>query len=98
MIFKVPGMKEELIKRDQNLTISKINEVEKHVIDFCEKNNLYDIKKLSEIRAVNKKGIPLCPLCLEELNAQSFFEKKKQDDAKQKIKILEKQIAAILQQ
>jgi hypothetical protein len=83
MIFKVSGMKEELIKRDQNLTISKINEVEKHVIDFCEKNNLYDIKKLSEIRAINKKGIPLCPLCLEELNAQSFFEKKKQDEGRE---------------
>ena len=83
MIFKVPRMKEELMKRDKDLTISKINNVEKHVVDFCKKNKLYDIEKLSLVRAVDKKGTPICPLCLEELEAESFFEKKKQDEGRE---------------
>ena len=75
MIFRVPKMKQELKSRIPNLSNNQISQIEKHIIKYCKSKKIYDLKKLVEIRALdNKKYIPTCPLCLEKLNAKSFFE------------------------
>ena len=84
MIFGVPKMKTELKSLTPNLTDAKIKKVEKHIIDFCKSKKLYDLKKLENIRALNKKDhLPICPLCLEKLDAKSFFEVAQQDEGRE---------------
>ena len=84
MIFRVPKMKDELKLLLPELNDKKIKDIENHIINFCKKNKLYDLNKLSKIRALNKKDlVPICPLCLEKLNAKSFFEIATQDEGRE---------------
>ena len=83
MIFRVPGMKNELKLRTPNLTDRKINNVGEHIISFCNEKNLYNLEKLTKIRALDEEGIPICPLCLEKLNAESFFKIIDQDEGRE---------------
>ena len=84
MIFRVPKMKQELKSRIPNLSNNQISQIEKHIIKYCKSKKIYDLKKLVEIRALdNKKYIPTCPLCLEKLNAKSFFETAQQDEGRE---------------
>ena len=80
MIFGVPGIEKELKARSSSLTDIKIKEVKNHIIDFCKKKKLDDLKKLEDIRALDQKDRePICPLCLKKLDAESFFLDAEQD-------------------
>jgi hypothetical protein len=84
MLFRVPGMKKYLKKLTPDINETKINEVEKHIINYCKLNKLSEFKKLVKIRALDKKNfIPICPLCLSKLDAKSFFEVAKQDEGRE---------------
>ncbi|PKE50735.1 BstXI family restriction endonuclease [Macrococcoides caseolyticum] len=50
---------------------------------YCKKFDLIDFDKLNEIRVYDKKlKVPICPLCLKELNASEFLEKANQQDGR----------------
>ena len=75
LILQVPGIKDLLVKEDNNLTLDIINKTEKHIKKYCEEKNLLDYNKLSNIGAWNvNKNYPICPLCKKKLDAEKFFE------------------------
>lgn len=43
------------------------------VIEKCEGLGLLDKDQLSRVRVLNLAGVAICPLCLQELSAQEFF-------------------------
>ena len=45
---------------------------------------ILDFEKLGEIRALDEiNHYPICPLCLDELDARSFFENAEQDEGRE---------------
>ena len=84
MIFKIKGIEKELKARNSSLTDLKIKEVKNHIIDFCKKKKLDNFEKLVEIRALDETNYePICPLCKEKLNAESFFLDAEQDEGRE---------------
>ena len=49
----------------------------------CEANELLDLKALTKARIINADGKTICPLCLEELSAQGFFNKVEQAEGRE---------------
>jgi hypothetical protein len=47
----------------------------KYSLKECNTNNLLDINRLKNSRIINNEGYTICPLCLEELSGQGFFNK-----------------------
>ena len=47
-------------------------------IDECKRRGLFDIDRLIQARIVNRNGRTICPLCLEELSGQGFFNRMEQ--------------------
>ena len=83
MILKISGIKEEIEKRDASIKRSEIDEGEKSIIEYCVKNNLYDLKRLKSVGALNEKEVPVCPLCKEIIEPSSLFETKKQVEGRE---------------
>lgn len=61
------GMKKEQIEERKN-----------HIFNLAKDRNLNNDKKLIQTRILNKSGSTVCPLCLEEVSAEGFFNKVKQ--------------------
>jgi len=63
---------EEGMTKEDAENRKKINELE------AQKLGLADNKKLKEVRILNENNCTVCPLCLEEISAEGFFNKVKQ--------------------
>ncbi|MGI8548534.1 MAG: BstXI family restriction endonuclease [Gemmatimonadaceae bacterium] len=48
----------------------------------CQQASLLDVAKLSHARIINAAGKTVCPLCLEELSAQGFFNRMEQAEGR----------------
>ena len=83
LIYKVPGMKKEL-QEQTGFSADKIFACEKHVTNYCNKNNLLNFKLLASINAWDiDKNVPICPLCKFELTAKEFFTTIDQDEGRE---------------
>lgn len=52
-------------------------------LENCKKNGLLDIDKLTKVRILNRNSRTICPLCLDELSAQGFFNRMKQAEGRE---------------
>lgn len=50
----------------------------KAIFERCEQKELLDINRLKQARVLNIQGKTVCPLCLEELSSQGFFNRMEQ--------------------
>jgi hypothetical protein len=50
----------------------------KAIFEMCEQLQIFDRLELSNSRVINSHGITICPLCLEELSGQGFFNRMEQ--------------------
>jgi len=48
------------------------------ILAQCRESGLLDTERLSKARILNARGKTMCPLCLEELSGQGFFNRMKQ--------------------
>ncbi len=48
------------------------------ILDECRQNQLLDLERITAARMLNKAGQTICPLCLETLSAQGFFNRMEQ--------------------
>jgi hypothetical protein len=49
----------------------------------CKEKGLLDVAKLADARIINADGKSVCPLCLEELSAQGFFNRMEQAEGRE---------------
>jgi hypothetical protein len=49
----------------------------------CQQHGLLDIPQLTQARMLNAAGYTICPLCLEELSGQGFFNRMKQAEGRE---------------
>ncbi|MBK7941887.1 MAG: BstXI family restriction endonuclease [Flavobacteriales bacterium] len=54
-----------------------------HAIEVAIREGLLDYNKLREVRILNANDISICPLCLEPLSAQSFFNRMEQAEGRE---------------
>ena len=54
----------------------------KLTLQKCEEVGLLDVNKLAEQRILNKAGVTICPLCLEEVSASGFFNRMAQAEGR----------------
>jgi BstXI restriction endonuclease len=66
-VLTLRGMKEVDATHRKNSALRKAHE-----------QNLLDMARLAEARIVNRRGVTTCPLCLEEISAEGFFNKLRQ--------------------
>lgn len=66
------GMKEEDAINRKKITLEK-----------CDYKGLLDKNKLINMRILNRSGRTVCPLCLEELSAQGFFNRMEQAEGRE---------------
>jgi len=52
------------------------------ITEICEKDGLHDRQKLTTIRILSKLGHTICPLCLEELSSNGFFNRLEQAEGR----------------
>lgn len=52
------------------------------IIELSKKDGLLDEKKLIDARILNKNGRTVCPLCLEELSSEGFFNRLEQAEGR----------------
>ncbi len=45
------------------------------IITKCNENQLLDLSRLNKLRIIDENNRTICPLCLEELSSQGFFDK-----------------------
>lgn len=50
---------------------------------LCDEGNLLDLKLLQAARAINRKGVTICPLCLEVLSAKGFMSRMEQAEGRE---------------
>lgn len=62
---------------EANATLRK-----KHILDECHKNELLDLERITAARMLNGAGQTICPLCLEPLSAQGFFNRMEQAEGR----------------
>ncbi|MDG4550272.1 MAG: BstXI family restriction endonuclease [Candidatus Contendobacter sp.] len=49
----------------------------------CQENHLLDYEKLQQSRILNRKRTTICPLCLEEISSEGFFNRLQQADGRE---------------
>lgn len=49
----------------------------------CQQDGLLDINQLTQARMLNSAGYTICPLCLEELSGQGFFNRMEQAEGRE---------------
>lgn len=52
------------------------------ILGKCTQQGLLDTKRLKDARMLNTKGKTICPLCLEELSGQGFFNRMEQAEGR----------------
>jgi len=52
------------------------------ILDTCKASELLDVKTLTTKRILNSDGRTVCPLCLEELSGQGFFNRMEQAEGR----------------
>ncbi|PDW03067.1 BstXI family restriction endonuclease [Candidatus Viridilinea mediisalina] len=57
----------------QGMTVSGATKRKEHNKNECMKSTLLDMNQLQDKRLVSKNGTTMCPLCLEEISADGFF-------------------------
>jgi len=83
LIYQVQGMKDKLLEL-MKFPKDKIENFQKHVEDYCNKNNLLNFQRLSAINAWNfEKKCPICPLCKNVITAEEFFTDIEQDEGRE---------------
>lgn len=55
------------------------------VVNFtkCQQNRLLDLNRLTQVRMLNTAGFTICPLCLDELSGQGFFNRMEQAEGRE---------------
>jgi hypothetical protein len=53
------------------------------IIAQCKELGLFDVARLTKARILNSKGQTICPLCLEELSGQGFFNRVAQAEGRE---------------
>ena len=53
------------------------------ILESCSEQGLLDYEKLVHARALNKKHRTICPLCLEELSGDGFFNRMQQAEGRE---------------
>jgi hypothetical protein len=52
------------------------------ILEICKERDLMDRAQLTQARVMNADGVATCPLCLEELSAQAFFNRLEQAEGR----------------
>jgi len=65
------------------MTEAAANERRAKNLDDCRNKSLLDLKKLTDARMLNLQGSTICPLCLEELSGQGFFNRMAQAEGRE---------------
>jgi hypothetical protein len=65
------------------MTENAANERKTKNLDDCQSKSLLDLKKLTDARMLNLQGNTICPLCLEELSGQGFFNRMAQAEGRE---------------
>jgi len=53
------------------------------ILSLCEEKELIELDRLAETRVVNASGTTTCPLCLEEISAEGFFNRLAQAEGRE---------------
>lgn len=53
------------------------------ILEECKQLDLLDIARLKQARMLNARGKTICPLCLEELSGQGFFDRMDQAEGRE---------------
>ena len=52
-------------------------------LDKCQQHELLDLPRLTQARMLNSAGYTICPLCLDELSGQGFFNRMEQAEGRE---------------
>lgn len=75
----------ELVATENGMLKENVERRKKWAIEESTKKGLLDYNKLQEKRILNSKNIAICPLCLEEISANGFFNKVPQAEGREVI-------------
>lgn len=73
----------EPIASANGMTADGISTRKSMILESCSEQGLLDYKKLVHARALNKKHLTICPLCLEELSGDGFFNRMQQAEGRE---------------
>lgn len=75
----------ELVATENGMSKENVERRKKWAIEESTKKGLLDYNKLQEKRILNSKNIAICPLCLEVISANGFFNKVPQAEGREVI-------------
>ncbi len=65
------------------MTAEQVAERKSANLSLCQQNGLLDIGQLIQARTLNRAGYTICPLCLDELSGQGFFNRLEQAEGRE---------------
>jgi hypothetical protein len=68
----------ESVAENNGMTTLQATTRKASIFEKCQQHGLLDIARLTEARMLNATGRTICPLCLEELSGQGFFNRMEQ--------------------
>ncbi len=84
LAFKIPGLKELLVKDNELITMDEVNAFEEKIKKSCVDAGSLDFQKLSEIGVWHlAEKVPICPLCKETLKPEEFLETAEQAEGRE---------------
>lgn len=75
----------EVVAKSNGMPECDVITRKKEIIKQCLNQGLLDLNKLIDARVINKNSKTICPLCLEELSAQGFFNRMQQAEGRKAV-------------
>lgn len=72
----------EAVAETNGMTAAQVTTRKAAILKTCQQIGLLDIARLTDARMLNAAGRTICPLCLEELSAQGFFNRMEQAEGR----------------
>jgi ribosomal protein L34 len=72
----------DVVAETNGMTVAEVSSRKGAILSKCQQLGLLDITRLTEARMLNAAGRTICPLCLQELTAQGFFNRMEQAEGR----------------
>lgn len=72
----------DTVAETNGMTAAQVTIRKAAILAQCQQLGLLDVARLTEARMLNAAGHTICPLCLEELTAQGFFNRMEQAEGR----------------
>ncbi|MCX6345954.1 MAG: BstXI family restriction endonuclease [Armatimonadetes bacterium] len=72
----------DIVAVNNGMTVENSSTRKATIVDRCRQQGLLDTQQLTAARILNLRGVTICPLCLEELSSQGFFNRMEQAEGR----------------